>query len=333
MVAVRFHAGPVTDAVVGLAAAARGSLPSWADELPDHVRDAIAAVGDTTGEVWFHLLSLAVELDEAAAPAEFVRRVETLDASELMRRVLGANVPAWRDCVAVDDLEAAADGDRGAGLRLVASDRYYGGRAARALPTLLEAGPEEAQRRIVAALELWFDEVVAPRLDRLEELHARLDRAQPDDEDPLDTVERVTGGFRFEPEDYTDEVVLVPEFAGRDGQVLAQHEGARIVAYDASGELRDELEVLAEVFAALGDTNRLEMLRSLARHPGGVSDLARQTGLAKSTTHRHVGLLRDAGVVALAGQAWRYRYEVRPDRIRDAAARLLQLLGDPAATS
>ncbi|MDX1621972.1 MAG: helix-turn-helix domain-containing protein, partial [Nitriliruptorales bacterium] len=223
--------------------------------------------------------------------------------------------------------------DRGAGLRLVASDRYYGGRAARALPTLLEAGPEEAQRRIVAALELWFDEVVAPRLDRLEELHARLDRAQPDDEDPLDTVERVTGGFRFEPEDYTDEVVLVPEFAGRDGQVLAQHEGARIVAYDASGELRDELEVLAEVFAALGDTNRLEMLRSLARHPGGVSDLARQTGLAKSTTHRHVGLLRDAGVVALAGQAWRYRYEVRPDRIRDAAARLLQLLGDPAATS
>ena len=330
---MRFHGGAVTEALIGLAATARGETPTWSDDAPAAVQAAVSAVGDTTGEVWFHLLPLALDIDEHAAPDDFLARVAQLEAADLMRFVVGGNVPAWRECTDANDLEAAAAGDRGAGLRLLANERYYAGRAADALATLLDAGPERGKQLIVAALEAWFDEVVAPRLDRIAELHDSVDRAIPADEAPLDTVERVTDGFRFEPEDYTDEVALVPEFAGRSGQVLAQDEGTRIVAYDATSDHKDELELLAEVFAALGEVSRLELLRHLARDPGGVSDLARASGLAKSTTHQHLGVLRDAGVIGLAGQAWRYRYEVRPARIRNAAARLLQLLGDPTAPS
>ncbi|MDX1620051.1 MAG: metalloregulator ArsR/SmtB family transcription factor, partial [Nitriliruptorales bacterium] len=326
-VTVRFRAGAVTEGVIGLASAARGAPPAWCGEglLPLEVTAALDAVGDPTGEVWFHLLGLVIESEDRVAPRQFVRKVAALDPVELLRHVLGVHVPAWRECVATEDLEAAARGDADAALGLLGSEHYYGGHASEALATLLGVGPEEARHRLVAALERWFDDVVAPRLDRLEELHASVDHEPLDDEDPLDTVARVTG-FRFEPEDYTEEVILVPQFAGRQGTVLAQHGGARIIAYDASDQLRDELAVLAEVFAALGEVSRLELLQHLADEPGGVSDLARAIGLAKSTTHQHLAVLKDAGVIALAGQAWRYRYEVRPERIRSAAAQLLQLL-------
>jgi DNA-binding transcriptional ArsR family regulator len=332
VVDVRFHGGPLTEAVIGLSVAARGGTPTWCEteDLPALGREAIDAVGDPTGEVWLHLLGLALAIDDDADPGELVTAVEHLTPSVLMAHVVGLHVPAWHEVVAGDDLEAAADGDRAAALRLLAAPRYYGGVAGRALPTLLDAGPDRAKELVVHALDRWVTDVVLPRRDRLASLHAEVDRTFPEDESALETVERVAG-LRFEPEPYTDEVVLVPQLASPGGRVLAQHDRVRIIVYDATGDERDELEVLAAVFAALGEVRRLELLRLLGERPSGVSDLARAAGLAKSTTHQHLALLRAAGVIGLAGQAWRYRYEVRPDRVRHAAARLIDLL-DGATT-
>lgn len=111
----------------------------------------------------------------------------------------------------------------------------------------------------------------------------------------------------------------MPQFTARGWRVMAQHHGARVI-----DPIRgtDDLAGLADTFAALGDPTRLAVLRHLAHTPGGVSDVARAVGIAKSTAHQHLAVLREAGLLTLAGQAWRYRYEVRPERVLGAADQL-----------
>lgn len=323
MLRVRWVSTLVTEGVLGLAALALGREPEWlagTGELDAPTQRAISAVGDPTGEVWLHVLALAVEAGPDATPRSFLADLRRRSPTELMEHVVGLNVPAWHDRVDPAVLAAAARGDADAALSLLTADGYYGGRAAQALPTLLRAGPEHAQHRLLGAMRAWFDKVVAPAAATIAERQESL-TIDIDDDDPLPAVEAVTG-IAFEPEDYTDEVVLVPQFAVPRWQVLAQHHGTRIIVFDASAVAPAELDVLAGVFAALGEPSRIQLLRHLAHTPTGVSELARLTGLAKSTVHQHVTVLRDAGLVALAGQAWRYRYEARPDRMLDAAERL-----------
>src|SRR3954470_18925563 len=54
----------------------------------------------------------------------------------------------------------------------------------------------------------------------------------------------------------------------------------------------------AGLLRLLGDGTRLRLLRVLAREPMNVTELTAVLGLAQSGVSRHLGLLRDAGVVA-----------------------------------
>lgn len=320
---VRRIGNAITEGLLGLAAHAAGRTPAWLDEeVPADVAAAIAAVGDSTGELWVHLLPLALELEATGTPptpSDLLAHVAGMPPVDLLRLVVGTNVPAWHDCVDGDVLEAAASGDPAAALTLLGAPRYYDGKAAAALTVVLGLGPQAAAERIRAALRAWFDEVVEPRREDLAARHAGLAPVAVAD-DPLAVVED-EANVRFEPEPYTDEVVLVPQFTARGWRVMAQHHGARVIVHDAAGGGED-LAALADTFAALGDPTRLAVLHHLAHTPGGVSDVARAVGIAKSTAHQHLAVLREAGLLTLAGQAWRYRYEVRPERVLAAAERL-----------
>lgn len=321
------HVGTVTtEGVLGLAACASGHTPAWAPVVGEAVQAAIDAVGDDTGEVWLHVLAMALDerWTEAGVDA-WLEHLAELPAVDVMRHVVGVNVPAWTEVVGGDVLESAAAGDADAIIALLRSERYYGGVAARALATLLALGPDVARSRILAALRAWFGEVVLPCSDDLaERLSGLLDDVDVGG-DTLDAVERITG-VRFEPESYTDEIILVPQLTRPGWRALTQHHGARIIVYDGAATSTSGIDAVAAVFAALGEPNRLEILRVLAQEPGGVSDVARGLDMAKSTAHQHLAVLREAGLIVLAGQAWRYRYEVRTDRLHDAVERLQQYL-------
>ncbi|MGH9348366.1 MAG: ArsR/SmtB family transcription factor [Vicinamibacterales bacterium] len=71
----------------------------------------------------------------------------------------------------------------------------------------------------------------------------------------------------------------------------------------------------ADLFRLLGDGTRLRLLRVLARDRFNVTELTAILGLAQSGVSRHLGLLRDAGLVVEerdAGYAF-YRLANRPD--------------------
>ena len=81
----------------------------------------------------------------------------------------------------------------------------------------------------------------------------------------------------------------------------AQHVSALPAATGAAvsrlaGE-RDVIEAARRVHRALGDTNRLEVVRRLAAGPATVSELIEFTGLSQPLVSWHLRRLRAAGLV------------------------------------
>ena len=82
----------------------------------------------------------------------------------------------------------------------------------------------------------------------------------------------------------------------------------------------DELATLAK---ALGHPVRVQIVRTLARTTGCVSDLVGQLPLAQSTVSQHLKVLKDAGLIRGTIDGPRTCYCIDPDGLR----RLRMLVG------
>jgi DNA-binding transcriptional ArsR family regulator len=61
-----------------------------------------------------------------------------------------------------------------------------------------------------------------------------------------------------------------------------------------------------------------------------LDELAAALGLARSTVHHHLALLRAANLVTLEGNARRYRYDLRREAAGEAGALLARLMALPS---
>src|SRR5438874_13833952 len=68
--------------------------PRSLDACSGRVRRAVERIGPRSGELWLHLLGVALESPAGIEAAAFVERLAALDANELRRHVLGVHVPA-----------------------------------------------------------------------------------------------------------------------------------------------------------------------------------------------------------------------------------------------
>ena len=103
---------------------------------------------------------------------------------------------------------------------------------------------------------------------------------------------------------------------------------------DATAPQRS-LTAAACLFHGFSDASRLEILRHLALGEHRVVDLTAHLGLAQSTVSKHLGCLRDCGLVAsrVEGRASGFSL-THPEALMDllaAAERLLGLTGDAVA--
>lgn len=315
-------AGTAFALLVGLAAASR--VPR--DELPDELGSALDGVGDAEGEVWLNLLGVALDAGAPYTSDRLVDALEALDPVELRYHLLGRYAWSWCTLGGVDDIEAAAAGDGAAAARLLAKPRYYGGAAQASLGTLIHLDPAETRRRIVAAVEAAARTLVA---QDAEVALAAAGRAAEDvlAAEPLpDAIERLTTGYRYVPEIEADRVVLLPHFEPGQQLILAQHRSARVIAYRARADRSSE-ERLAAVGRALADPKRIEILALVGRGSGSSSMLVEATGLSRSTVHHHLAQLRDAGLVALEGNARSYTYTPRGEAVAEIAALVADVMG------
>lgn len=288
----RFLAGAALETVIGLYAL------TCAEERPERLsprlRKAIAAVGEHSSELWLHLLGLAL-----ARPDDVAAAVRATAAAELRRHLVGAHVPAWREVVGPEALEAAARGDDS----LLDNDRYYAGRARPSLERLLPLTPSETKRRVLDVLEIYRDEVLD--MDVVAELEREADARNAMRGTAAELIASVVPGYHYVPEPELPEVVLVPHRAAIPWLLLCQHDRTRIVCYalPTAEEKEDRLVALGR---AIGDAQRVRMLVRLAEGDATLAELAELTELAKSTAHHHLAQLRAAGLVEMHGNARGY---------------------------
>jgi DNA-binding transcriptional ArsR family regulator len=336
--AVELRADPAFELLIGLStltAERTAERPSW---LPDDLdacsaglRRAIEGVGREAGEVWLHLLGLALDAPVGSA-AEFVDRVAHTGPEELRRHVVGVYVPSWRIVAGAETLERAAAEDRKAIAALLGHERYYAGRARQSLEQLLPLSAAQTKQRIVAVLRRFADEAFAPHEDEVvavlrADVEAR--RALSARVSPDALISAAARGFVYEREPEASRVVLAPQVAARPWLLLCQHRDARIICYPAEEPREAERGVRERAVLlgrALAEEGRILILRRLAAGDASLNELTELTGLAKSTAHHHLNQLRAAGLVVVRGNARSYRYMLREEAAVETGTLLAELL-------
>jgi DNA-binding transcriptional ArsR family regulator len=315
-------AGTGFELLARLAAASRVDSGTLEPDLAG----ALEEVGDSAGEAWLNLLGVLLDTGPPYDAEQLVAALGALDAVELRRHLLGRYAWSWCTLGGIDDIEAAAAGHRDAVERLLSRPRYYAGHARDSLGTLLAIDPAETQRRLVAAARSGARHLLGPSI--AEELEAASEVASSAvvELPAADAIERLTRGYRYVPELEADRVVLVPHLEPSLHLVLAQHREARVILYRAVAD-RGREDRAVSLGRALSDPKRVEILVLIGRGVGRASQLVAETGLTRSTVHHHLALLREAGLVALEGNARAYTYVPRREAAEEAASLLAGLIG------
>ena len=295
---------------------------------------ALSASGgdEGSGELWLHLLGLALELPASTDAAGFVDAVAAIDPAELRRHLVGVYVPAWREVAGAETLERAAAGDRAAAAELIGNERYYAGKAQDALGPILPLSGAQTKRRVVSTLRRFVRREFAKQesaVVALLEEDARARRSLSGEA----LIASVTGGYVYEREPELPRVVLIPHLAASPWLLLCQHRDSRLICYAVERTPRDVEEALGDralrLGRALADERRIRILRRLVGGEASLSELAQTAGLAKSTAHHHLSQLRTAGLVTLRGNARGYWYALKLEGFAEARATLSDLLSQP----
>lgn len=101
---------------------------------------------------------------------------------------------------------------------------------------------------------------------------------------------------------------------------------AHIFTYMKSTSREDIFRLHARFCRALGDANRLLIIVALHERPRTVNELAAAIGASQSLTSRHLGVLRDKGLVIAQREGAFVRYELSDRRIFAAIEMLLDVL-------
>lgn len=313
-------AGTAFEVLVALA----GASVAARDTLDPELREALDAVGDTAGESWLNLFGVSLDLGPPYDAARLGDAVEQMDPVDIRRHLLGGYAWSWCTLAGADTIDAAAAGDRAAGRKLLAHERYYAGRARDSLSVLLPLHPVETRDRLAHALELGGRLVVDATFEVLKA--AAADARTTLASAPLgEATELITGGYRYAPEVEAEQVLLIPHLQPAPWLVLAQHRRSRLIVYRkrVAGDVAERVAALGR---ALADPKRVEILRLLAHGADRASRLVAETGLTRSTVHHHLSQLREAQLIDLEGNARAYRYVLRADALPEISGLLSELL-------
>jgi DNA-binding transcriptional ArsR family regulator len=197
----------------------------------------------------------------------------------------------------------------------------------RSLDFLLGRPAEELGGEILHALRRWHEVVYAHDAERIaaEQSDAAAALAAIRSAWSVDALmAHVLPGVDYVPPSFVSEVAFIPDVVLRPGLVFLDHRMMSIASFPVArpqDAADDPPEVLVRLGKALGDELRLRALRSLARGPISLGDLAGELGVPRSTLAHHIGVLRNAGLVAMTIDDGRWgRLRLRAGGIDDAPA-------------
>jgi DNA-binding transcriptional ArsR family regulator len=296
----------------------------------------LESVGGKHGAGWGSLAGIPLGLVPGTPPIqtipEFIANVEALDPRELWLILAGYHLPPLREEVGSETYLRAADGNQAARQSILRAERKYGDELDEH-PPAFSMTPEETKQGILTVLRLWYREIFS---DGENEVRKILDRdaaakrslAATTSSEKL--IEIATNGIEFRGERWIRRVVLVPTLVMRPWNVSSAWEDRSIICYPVAdeslgGDPGEPSPRLVRLYKALGDQKRLRILKRLARGRATLQELADSVGLAKSSAHHHMVILRSAGLVTVTDDRQRL-YTLRTNNIPEASELLQAFL-------
>jgi len=282
-------------------------------------------------EVVAVLVGLVAELEGPLDLPSLVEHIRSLPALEIQLQMLGYYQHEVPDSPP-ELIRAAAEGDEDAARRLIEAAQKHPEWVPE-LSRLLELGPERIKELIVSILPAWCRDVwpkFGVEMGALEE-EADARRAQSANLGIEKLIEVATNGFDYAPDPRDRRILLMPSKVLSPWMVYLEHKDQKVICYPAA-EPSTEPGVmsqaqLARFYKALGDEGRLSVLRRLAEGPLSLQEAAEFMGVAKSTAHHHLGLLRHAGLVLIKEEKGDKTWSLRRDLLPQAGDLLNSFLG------
>ena len=220
-------------------------------------------------------------------------------------------------------LRAAAEGDAAARESVLAALEDWGSKRLVA-ERLLTVPADELKARLLDILPRWRRDIFDPLADEamtLAERDARSKRELARTLSAEELVERATNGLRYSPAPHIRTIALFPSYWERPWVILVEYKHVKIFGYPVSIDREERAGAdpaqLARLYKALADEGRLRLLKRLEEGSLTLTEAADELGLAKSTAHHHLAILRHAGFVVVRDGDER-EYELRRDLLPQA---------------
>lgn len=315
--------------------------PEWIGEMRKRagaeLMDRIRAIAGSDADTFLHLMGIAYETPAPRDIPAFLGHLRQTDADEIRLHLVQYYARETRHMTPPAVIRAAVGGDEEAKLEFLRTSHPEWERWTEYLRTILDADAEQFKRELIDAISIWADRVfmpealvIMPILERDAEAKRELLRQLPPDE----FVTVATNGVEFAPRPGCDRVVMTPSFIGRPLVAHLEVGEVLLILYPVADEsVSAEIDIpplrLVRLSKALGDQKRLRVLRALAEGEKTLLELAELFGVAKTSMHHHMIILRSAGLVSFGVGSKRYR--LRHETVPDVGALLSGYLG--AATS
>jgi DNA-binding transcriptional ArsR family regulator len=296
--------------------------------------DLLAAIEDLTQgneKIPAHLFGLAWKTPRPRTLPAFVDLLAATDPLEVQLHLLGYYTGGQHG-PSRETVKAAAGGDARAITEAVDALTEWP-QACRTAEHLLQLGAEEVQARLLAILPRWHDEVYVPNsaealvaLERDAQAKRELARTRS----PEQLIEIATNGVQYSPAPEISRVVLFPGYWQRPWVLMNEFKHVKIFCYPLAldhGEEGPTPAELARLYKALADEGRLRLLKRVSAGPMTLSEAAQELGVAKSTAHHHLALLRHAGFLVTREVGDDKVYNLRRDLLPQAGALLQSYVG------
>jgi DNA-binding transcriptional ArsR family regulator len=341
-VAVEVDASEAADVLMSLFAvcASRG------DDTFDAGRDRLAAVRTAVDpglleqiedlmqgneKVPAHLLGLVWETPRPRTLPALVERIRATDPLQVHLHLLGYYAGGHRHVPAESSL-AAARGDEAAIEEVVAALAEWP-QTCRTVEHLLRLGPATVKERVLEVLPRWHEEVYLPNAAGIAEALERDAAAKRElarTSTPEQLTELATSGYQYAPAPGIRRLVFFPGWWQRPWVLLNEYRHVKVFCYplplEGGGDGPSPAE-LARRYKALGDEGRLRLLKRLSDGPLTLAAAAQELGVAKSTAHHHLALLRHAGFVMMRDEGDDKLYNLRRELVPESGALLQTYLG------
>ncbi len=267
--------------------------------------NAMREAGLNACQAFTNLIGLAYDCPPPRHVSYFLEHLEAVDPFELRLHMFGYYQRRYRRNTPLDIILRAAEGEEEAQEQFLKTSSPEDTGWQRKLRHLFTQDPLETKRQVLNILETAYERLfrdLEPEIMPIIERDVEAKRALSQSVSLERLVEIATNGFELVPEPGLRKIVLIPSYVDRPWNHPAEYQDAKIFIYPVADEsIAEDASTppvrFVRLIKALADERRLRILKMLTSGSYTLQEISDNFGVAKTTIHHHLAILRSAGLI------------------------------------